>query len=207
MLAAARRIPAGDVAVRSGRFQLGTEAGHILEGKTIGLIGLGRIGKRMATYCRALNMRVLAWSQNLTPETAQAAGAERVDKNALFATADVVSLHLVLSPRSRGIIGADDLERLKPGAIVVNTARAPLIEESALIDAVRAGRIVAALDVFYQEPLPPTHPFAHAANVVLTPHLGYSVVDVYREYYPQSVENALAFLDGKPIRTLPLAHR
>jgi phosphoglycerate dehydrogenase-like enzyme len=202
MLAAARRIPAGDVAVRDGKFQLGTEAGHMLHGKIIGLIGLGRIGSRMAAYCRALDMKVLAWSQNLTEDAAAAAGAARVEKDELFATADVVSLHLVLSPRTRGIVGAADLTRLKPGAIVVNTARAQLIDEAALIDAVQSRRIVAALDVFYREPLPASHPLAQAANVVLTPHLGYSVIEVYNEYYQNSVENALAYLDGKPIRTL-----
>ena len=202
MLAAARSIPAGDVAVRAGRFQRGTEAGSVLEGKCIGLIGLGRIGARMAAYCCALGMKVLAWSQNLTEEAAQAAGATRVSKEELLAQADVVSLHLVLSQRTRGILGAKDLERMKPGAILVNTARAPLVDEAALIDAVQSGRIVAALDVFYHEPLPADHPFTRARNVVLTPHLGYGVIEVYREYYRQGVENALAFLDGKPIRIL-----
>ena len=128
MLAAARKIPAGDKAVRAGEFQLGTEAGHMLDGKTIGVIGLGRIGVRMAGYCRALNMKVVAWSQNLTDDAAAAAGAVRMEKGELFATADVVSLHLVLSARTRGIVGAADLTRMKPRAIVVNTARAPLID-------------------------------------------------------------------------------
>lgn len=204
MLAAARRIPAADVAVRDGRFQLGTDAGHLLDGKTIGLVGLGRIGTRMATYCRALGMNVLAWSQNMTPENASAAGARRVDKDALFDAADVVSLHLVLSPRTRSIVGAGELARMKAGAILVNTARAGLVDEAALIDAVKSRRIVAALDVFHQEPLPSSHPFAGSPNVVLTPHLGYSVIEVYREYYEQCVENALAFLDGKPMRVLEL---
>ena len=202
MLAAARRIPAGDVAVRAGRFQLGTEAGPVLEGKTVGLIGLGRIGARMACYCRALDMKVLAWSKNLTDEAAKAAGATRVSKEDLLSGADVVSLHLVLSERTRGILGASDLARMKDGAILVNTARAPLVDEPALIEAVQAGRIIAALDVFYSEPLPADHPFTRARNVVLTPHLGYGVIEVYREYYQHSVENALAFLDGKPIRVL-----
>lgn len=202
MLAAARGIPAGDVAVRAGRFQLGTEAGPLLDGKTIGLIGLGRIGSRMAAYCRALGMHVLAWSQNLTEDAAKTAGAVRVPKEELLRAADVVSLHLVLSERTRGILGAADLALLKQGAILVNTARAQLVEESALIDAVGSRRIVAALDVFYVEPLPQNHPFTRASNVVLTPHLGYGVIEVYREYFQQGVENALAFLDGKPIRVL-----
>ncbi|HEV7414244.1 MAG TPA: D-2-hydroxyacid dehydrogenase family protein [Casimicrobiaceae bacterium] len=207
MLAAARRIPAGDAAVRDGRFQAGTEAGTILEGKTVGLIGLGRIGSRTAAYCRALGMNVLAWSQNLSAETAAAAGAVRVAKEELLSAADVVSLHLQLSDRTRGILGAADLARMRPGAILVNTARAQLVDEAALIAAVESGRLTAALDVFYREPLPAGHPLARAANVVLTPHLGYSAIEVYREYYQHAVENALAFLDGKPIRVLQAAGR
>ena len=207
MLAAARRIPAGDAAVRDGRFQMGTEAGTVLDGKTIGLIGLGRIGSRMAAYCKALGMNVLAWSQNLSAETAAAAGAVRVAKEELLSAADVVSLHLVLSDRTRGILGAADLARMRPGAILVNTARAQLVDEAALIAAVESGRLIAALDVFYREPLPAGHPLARASNVVLTPHLGYSAVEVYREYYQHAVENALAFLDGKPIRVLQAAGR
>ncbi len=124
MLAAARKIPAGDMAVRAGEFQLGTEAGHMLDGKTIGVIGLGRIGARMAAYCRALDMKVVAWSQNLTDDAAAAAGAVRVEKDELFATADVVSLHLVLSARTRGIVGAADLARMKPGDRGQHRARA-----------------------------------------------------------------------------------
>ena len=158
----------------------------------------------MATYGNALGMNVLAWSQNLTAEAASAAGATRVDKAELFARADVVSLHLVLSPRTRGIVGAAELAAMKPGSIFVNTARAPLVDEAALLEAVASRRITAALDVFYREPLPADHPFTRAPNVVLTPHLGYSVDEVYREFYRQSVENALAFLDGKPIRVLTL---
>ncbi len=202
LLAAARRIPAGDLAVRAGRFQLGTEAGPVLDGKTVGLIGLGRIGSRMAAYCRALGMKVLAWSQNLTAEAATAAGATLASKEELLARADAISLHLVLSERTRGILGAADLARMKPGAILINTARAQLIEEAALVAAVQSGRIIAALDVYYREPLAAGHPLTRAPNAVLTPHLGYSVIEVYREYYRQSVENALAFLDGKPIRVL-----
>ena len=205
MLAAARHIPAGDAAVRAGRFQQGTHAGMLLDGKTIGLLGLGRIGARMASYCRALDMRVLAWSQNLTPEKATAAGATHTSKEELLAASDVVSLHLVLSDRTRGILGAAELALMKPGAILVNTSRAPLVDESALLAAVQSGRIVAALDVYYREPLPPGHPFSRASNTVLTPHFGYGVVEVFDEYYAQSVENAIAFLDGKPIRVLTSA--
>ena len=158
----------------------------------------------MAAYGRALEMNVLAWSQNLTDDVAAAAGATRVSKNELFASADALSVHLVLSPRTRGIVGAAEIAAMKPGAILVNTSRAPLVDEAALTAAVLEKRIVAALDVFYKEPLPADHPFTKAPNVVLTPHLGYSVAEVYREFYVQCIENALAFLDGKPIRVLQL---
>jgi phosphoglycerate dehydrogenase-like enzyme len=208
MLAAARGIPAGDAAVRAGRFQEGTRAGPVLAGKTLGVIGLGRIGALMARYGRALDMRVLAWSQNLTAEAAQAAGAVQASKESLLAEADVVSLHLVLSERTRGVLGAVELGRMKRGAILVNTARAALVDEAALIDAVESGRIVAALDVFHREPLRASDPLARAPNVVLTPHLGYSALEVYSEYYRHTVENVLAFLGGKPIRVLetPAGH-
>ena len=202
MLAAARHIPQGDAAVRAGRFQLGTQAGFILAGKTMGLVGLGRIGAQMAGYCNALGMRVLAWSQNLTDERALAAGATRVPKDELLATSDVVSIHLVISERTRGVLGAAELARMKHGAILVNTSRGPLVDEAALIDAVQSGRLFAALDVYHREPLPTDHPLIRCANTVLTPHLGYSVVEVYAEYYHHSVENALAFLDGTPVRVL-----
>jgi phosphoglycerate dehydrogenase-like enzyme len=202
MLAAARGMTVGDASVRAGTFQVATPEGFVLAGKTIGLLGIGRIGAKMATYCNALDMRVLAWSPNLTDERASAAGATRVDKHELLRQSDVVSLHMVLSERSRGLLGADELALLKRGAIVVNTARAGLIDEAALVAAVEAGRIVAALDVFWQEPLRADHPLTRCANTVLAPHLGYSVREVYDVYYRQSVENALAFLDGKPVRVL-----
>jgi len=157
----------------------------------------------MARYGHALGMNVLAWSQNLTDERAAEAGARRVDKAALLEQSDVVSLHLVLSDRTRGVIRAEDIARMKRGAIVVNTSRAPLIEEPALIAAAREGRIVAALDVYEREPLPADHPLVTCPNTVLTPHLGYSVMEVYRVFYEQHVENALAWLGGQPIRVLP----
>ena len=202
MLAAARRIPQGDAAVRAGKFQRGTPTGFMLAGKTIGLLGLGRIGAQMAGYCNALGMRVLAWSQNLTDERAAAAGASRVAKHELLAASDVVSLHLVISDRTRGILGAAELGAMKRGAILVNTSRGPLVDEAALIAAVQSGRLFAALDVYYREPLRADYPLISCPNTVLTPHLGYSVVEVYAEYYQQSVENALAYLEGKPIRVL-----
>jgi phosphoglycerate dehydrogenase-like enzyme len=202
MLAAARYVPHGDRAVRAGRFMAGVAPGVELDGRTLGIVGVGRIGARVAGYGRALGMATLGWSPNLTPERAAEAGVEAVSKADLFARADVISLHLVLSPRSRGIVGAEELGRMKAGAILVNTARAPLIDEAALIEAVTAGRIVAALDVYHREPLPADHPLVGAPNTVLTPHVGYGVRDVYAQFYAESVENVLAFLDGRPIRRL-----
>jgi phosphoglycerate dehydrogenase-like enzyme len=205
LLALARRIPAADAAVRAGRFQLGTEAGPVLAGKTLGVIGLGRIGALVAAYGRALDMKVIAWSPNLTSERATAAGATRADKESLLRAADAASLHLVLSPRTHGVLGASDLALMKPGAMLINTARAQLVDERALLDAVATGRLRAGLDVFYREPVPADHPFTRTPGVVLTPHLGYSAIEVYAEYYRHCVENVLAFLDGKPIRVLTSA--
>jgi len=202
LIAAARGITAGDTAIRAGRFQDGVPIGIGLAGKTLGVIGLGRLGTHMARYGRALNMTVLAWSQNLTEEKAQAAGAELVSKQDLLSRSDAVSIHLVLSPRTRGLIGAADLAHMKPGAILVNTSRGPIVDETALIEAVDAGRIIAALDVFDREPLPPDHPLRRARNTVTTPHLGYGVRQTWENFYPQMVENALAFLDSKPVRVI-----
>ncbi len=202
MLAAARFIPAGDAAIRAGRFQDGVGVGPVLQGRTLGVIGLGRIGARVAGYGRALGMDVVAWSPNLTESAAQAGGARLVAKADLLAQSDVVSLHLVLSARSRGTLGAADLARMKPGAILVNTSRGPLVEEAALLDALHAGRIHAALDVFAEEPLPPHHPLRTAPNTVLTPHLGYGTRDTFAQFYGESVQNILAFLNGSPIRVI-----
>ncbi len=202
LLAASRRIPAGDAAIRAGRFQEGVGLGRVLAGQTLGIIGLGRIGARMAGYGRALGMRVLAWSPNLTPERAAEAGAEYATKEALLAQSDAISLHLVLSARTRGVLGAAELARLKPGAIVVNTARGPLIEEAALVAALREGRIIAALDVFDIEPLPADHPLRILPNTVLTPHLGFATTPIFRQFYGEAIQNILAFLDGAPMRVV-----
>lgn len=202
MLAAVRRIPSGDAAIRAGRFQEGVIAGFDLAGKTLGIIGLGRIGKLMARYATALDMRVLAWSQNLTSEAAAAAGAALVSKDELLAQSDVVTLHLVLSDRTRGIVGAADLARMKPGAVLVNTSRGPLVDEAALVKAVQSGRLIAGLDVFDREPLPAGHPLRSSPNTVLTPHLGYGTVETFREFYQQCIENVLGYLDGKPVRVM-----
>jgi phosphoglycerate dehydrogenase-like enzyme len=200
LLAAARAIPTADSNIRAGRFQMGVPIGISLAGKTIGIIGLGRLGSHMARYCRALNMTVLAWSENLTLEKAQLAGATFVSKEELLSRSDAVSIHVVLSPRSRGLIGAVEIARMKPGAILINTSRGPIVDEAALIEALQARRIIAALDVYDREPLPANHPLRSAPNTVMTPHLGYGVQETWTEFYRQSLENALAFLDGKPVR-------
>ncbi len=202
LIAGFRHIPAGDAAIRAGGFQRGVPEGAVLDGKTLGVIGLGRLGSRIAHYGKALGMEVLAWSQNLTAEKARAAGATLVSKDELLARADAVSIHLVLSDRTRGLIGRAEIARMKPRALLVNTSRGPIVDEAALVEAVRAGRIVAALDVYDQEPLPPGHKLRTAPNTVLTPHLGYGVREVWAQFYPESVENALAFLDGHPVRVV-----
>lgn len=202
LVAAARGIPSGDANMRAGKFQEGVPIGMTLAGRTLGLIGLGRLGSHMVRYGKALNMQLLAWSQNLTAEKAQAAGAELVSKQDLLERSDAVSIHLVLSDRTRGLIGAADIERMKSGAILVNTSRGPIVDEAALLAALQARRIVAALDVFDREPLPVDHPLRSAPNTVLMPHLGYGVRETWQQFYPQSLENALAFLDGKPVRVV-----
>jgi phosphoglycerate dehydrogenase-like enzyme len=200
LLAAARAIPSADANIRAGRFQDGLPVGISLAGKTMGIIGLGRLGTQMANYCRALNMTVLAWSQNLTEERAQSAGATLVSKETLLSRSDAISIHLVLSQRSRGLIGASNIAGMKPGAILINTSRGPIVDETALLEAVHSRRIIAALDVYDREPLPENHPLRNAPNTVLTPHLGYGVKDTWTEFYRQSMENALAFLEGRPLR-------
>ena len=200
LLAAARGIPRGDANMRSGTFQMGVRIGMGLAGKTMGIIGLGRLGGYMAQYCLALRMNVIAWSQNLTDDRCAEVGVRRVSKDELIATSDAMSIHLVLSDRSRGLIGASDIARMKPGAILINTSRGPIVDEAAMLAALRADKIVAALDVFDKEPLPVDHPLRSAPNTVLMPHMGYGVKETWDGFYPQMIENALGFLDGKPVR-------
>ncbi len=200
LIAANRRIPAGDAAIRAGRFQEGVGLGVALHGRALGLLGLGRIGGMVAEYARAMGMRILAWSPNLTAERAARHGAECVDKPRLFAEADAVSIHMPLSERSRAIVGAAEIALMKPGAILVNTSRGPLVDEAALLDAVQAGRIVAALDVYDREPLPAEHDLRRAPNTVLTPHIGYCTMEVFEGFYTKGIANVLAFLDGNPKR-------
>jgi phosphoglycerate dehydrogenase-like enzyme len=202
MIAAFRGLPAADAAIRAGRFQQGVPVGRGLAGKTLGIVGLGRIGAMMARFAHALEMPVLAWSQNLTEETARRHGAVLTSKHELLERSDAVTLHLVLSDRTRGIIGRGELARMKPGAVLVNTSRGPLVDEAALVEVLRAGRIVAALDVYDREPLLPNHPLLSAPHTVLTPHLGYGVREAWMQFYPESIENALAFMDGRPVRVM-----
>ena len=200
LLAAARGIPRGDANMRGGTFQMGVPVGIGLAGKTMGVMGLGRLGGYMATYCKALRMNVIAWSQNLTAERCAEMGVTLVTKDELMAQSDAISVHLVLSPRSRGLIGAADIARMKQGAILINTSRGPIIDEAAMLAAVNAGKIVAALDVYDREPLPVGHKLRNAPNTVLMPHMGYGVKETWDGFYPQMIENALGFLDGKPVR-------
>ena len=202
MLGALRSLPHADAAIRAGGFQAGVPVGEEAHGKTLGLIGLGHLGSLMANYGQMLGMTVTAWSQHLTAEKAAKVGVTYLPKEMLLAQSDVVSLHLVLSDRSRGIIGAGDIARMRPGALLINTSRGPLVDETALVAALQAGRIRAALDVYDREPLPPGHPLRTVPNTVLTPHLGYCSAATFRDFYRESIENVLAFLDGKPIRVM-----
>lgn len=206
ILSLMRRVPEQQASLRAGGWQIapGGSVGTTLEGKTLGLVGLGNLGSRVAKVGAAFGMKLIGWSQNLTAEKAAAAGATAVDKARLMAESDVISLHLVLSDRSRGIIGAEDLARMKPGAVIVNTSRGPLIDQPALIAALTEGRIAGAgLDVFDAEPLPPGHPILAAPNTVLTPHLGYVTEENYRVYFQGAVEVVEGYLAGKPVRELP----
>lgn len=175
-----------------------------LRGKTLGLIGLGKIGQRMAVIAQAFGMKVLAWSQNLTAEKAAEFGVEFAEsKQALLARSDVVSLHLVLSERSRGIIGAEDLASMKQGALLINTSRSGLVDQAALLEALLNHQLAGAgLDVFDQEPLPDNHPYRHLPNVLATPHLGYVTDDNYRIYFNEAIEDIQAWQAGQPVRVL-----
>jgi D-3-phosphoglycerate dehydrogenase len=199
ILSLARHIPLEATKMRRGGWQ--ETLGTVLSGKTLGLVGLGRLGARMVPIGRAFGMTVVAWSPNLTDARAAEAGATRVDKDELFRSSDVVSLHVVLSERSRGIVGAAELSLMKRSALLINTARGPLVDEAALLAALSSGRIAGAgLDVYDVEPLPDDHPLRKLGNVVLTPHLGYTVEELFRVFYEDTVENVTAYLDGAPIR-------
>ena len=203
LLAAARDLTNAERGVRAGRWHEGVRLGIVLEGRRLGVIGLGRLGSRIAAYGKVFGMEVVAWSQNLTRERAEECGARYVSKEELLATSDFVSVHVVLSDRTRGLIGAADLARMKPSAILVNTSRGPIVDEAALIEAIKSRKIAhAALDVYAREPLPVDHPLRSLENVTLAPHLGYVNTDVFGHFYGESVKNLEAWLDGKPINVL-----
>ena len=203
LLALARNIPADVASVRAGE-KWQTRIGVGLSGKTLGVIGLGRIGSRMARYAQAFDMPVLAWSRNLTDERCKAIGVERAATfDALLQRADIVTLHMGLSDSTRGLLGARELGLLKPSALLVNTSRGPLIDEAALVQTLSENRIAgAALDVYDTEPLPANHPLRTLPNVVTTPHIGYVTRETYRIFYGDAVEDIHAWLKGSPIRTL-----
>lgn len=187
LMALARKVVVENGSVRSGGWQ--TTVGVDLKGKTMGIVGLGRIGSQIAAYAKVFGMKVIAWSENLTEERAHRAGAELVSKERLFKAADFVSVHLVLSDRSRGIIGQKELETMKPSAFLINTSRGPLVDESALLETLHNKRIAgAALDVYDTEPLPADHPLRSLDNVLATPHIGYVTEDTYKVFYGDTVK-------------------
>ena len=196
ILASARNIVAESNSMRSGGWQrtVGTE----LRGKTLGVLGLGRVGSEVARIGRAFGMDLIAWSQNMTPEAAHAAGAVLVSKDELFEQADILTIHLVLSDRTRSLVGAAELAKMKPTARLINAARGPIVDEQALISAVRNKQIAgAAIDVFDIEPLPASHPFRTLDNVLATPHIGYVSQGLYRTFYEDSVSNIRKWLDTR----------
>src|SRR5579864_5509649 len=201
ILGAARHIAEDHALMRQGGWQ--TRIGHRVAGKTLGLLGLGRLGSAVGRVGLAFGMKAVAWSQNLSAQTAAAQGVERVEKDELFRRADILSVHLVLSPRSRGLVGAREIGLMKPSAILVNTSRGPICDTAAVIAALKEGRLAyAGFDVYDKEPLPIDHELRRAPNVILTPHIGYVTDENYRSSYPQIVENVLGFLDGKPVRVI-----
>ncbi|TWG08625.1 D-2-hydroxyacid dehydrogenase family protein [Saccharopolyspora dendranthemae] len=196
-----RDIPGQDRQVRTGGWQTGV--GVELGGKTLGLLGLGRLGSQVADVARAFGMNVIAWSSNLTEQRAAEAGARLVGKDELFAESDVLSVHLVLGERSRGLVGADELAMMKPTAFLINTSRGPIVDEAALRAALHEGRIAGAgIDVYGTEPLPVDDPWRSTPRTVLTPHIGYVTDDTYEAFFTETVENIRAFAEGSPIRVL-----
>jgi phosphoglycerate dehydrogenase-like enzyme len=201
ILGAARRIAEDHQSMRQGLWQ--TRIGNRISGKTLGVLGLGRLGSAVARVGLAFDMKVIAWSRNLTAERAAEKGVERVDKDELFRRSDVLSVHVVLSPRSRGLVGRHEIGLMKKDAILVNTSRGPIVDTAAVVEALKAGRLgYAAFDVYDREPLPADDPLRQAPNVLLTPHIGYVTEEGYRGWYPQIVESITAFLDGRPIRVI-----
>ncbi len=202
LISAFRNFPDAFANMKLGKFQEGLPVGRTLAGRTLGVIGFGRLGKRVAEYAIALGMQVIAWSPHLDRDVAAGSGVKAVSKDDVLRQADAISVHVKLSETSRGLIGVREIALMKPGALLINTSRGPIVDEAALLTALGEGRIRAALDVFDDEPLPPDHPLRSIPNTTLTPHLGFVVEESWARYYPQSVENALAFLDGHPLRTI-----
>jgi len=201
IMAATRNLVNEANALRAGQWQQGL--GGDLHGKTLGILGLGSIGQRVAQFGQVFGMRVIAWSENLTAERAEQAGVTYVSKQQLFEQADVLSVHLVLSDRSRGLVDAQALDWMKPTALLVNTARGPIVDEAALIKALQKQRIGgAALDVFDEEPLPALHPFRTLDNVLATPHVGYVSRQNYEQFFSQMIEDIQAWSAGEPTRLL-----
>ena len=209
VIATVRHLSLESRRMHEGAWQ--STVGINLAGRTLGLLGLGRIGSRMAEYARVFRMPVIAWSQNLTEEKAKSVGAERVQKEDLFRRADIVSIHVRLSDRTRDLVTARELALMKPGAYLINTSRGPIVVEADLIAALRAGKIAGAgLDVYDEEPPPRTHPFRTMDNVVVTPHLGYVTRESLTAFYVDTLEAVAAFVNGTPIRIAnpaALAHR
>jgi phosphoglycerate dehydrogenase-like enzyme len=202
MLELTRRIGFEHARLKAGELWQVT-LGPDIEGMTLGIVGLGKLGQRVANVAKAFGMKVIAWSTNLTPEKCQEAGVGYASKEELFRAADIITIHVQLSDRSRGLVTAKELGLMKPSAYLINTARGPIVEEKALIAALSERRIAGAgLDVFDIEPLPLDHPFRHLDNVVITPHLGYVSRQNYGHYFPDIVEDIRAFIDGKPVRVV-----
>ena len=201
IMASTRNLLVEANAVRDGGWQVGL--GGDLYGKTLGILGLGSIGQKVAQFAQVFGMRVIAWSENLTPERAAESGVTWVSKRELFEQADILTVHLVLSDRSRGLVDAQALGWMKPTARLVNTARGPIVDEQALVQALSTGRLAgAALDVYSEEPLPAEHPFRRLPNVLATPHVGYVSEQNYRQFYQQMIEAIQAWAGGMPIRVL-----
>lgn len=201
ILALARSVPREDAGMHNGKWQ--TTLGIGLHGKVLGILGLGKLGSQVAAVGKAFQMEVIAWSENLTAEHANSLGVRRVDKAELFRRADFLTIHTILSKRTRGLVTSDDLGAMKPTSYLINTSRGPIVDERALISILEEGKIAGAgLDVYDQEPLPADHALRRLKNVVLTPHLGYVTIENYRVYYGDAVEDVRAFLSGNPVRVV-----
>lgn len=202
MLELTRKIGFEHARLKAGALWQST-VGIELAGKTLGILGLGKLGMRVAEIGKAFGMNVIAWSQNLTEEKAGAAGAKRVSKEELFRQSDFITIHTQLSERTRGVVGAAEFSLMKPGAYLINTSRGPIVEEKALIAALREKKIAGAgIDVYDVEPLSLDHPLRKIESAVITPHLGYVTVEGYSRFYSQMAEDVRAWLDGKPIRLI-----